>query len=430
MTPSTPTPTPPTPVTDVVVVGGSIAGCTVATLLGRAGLRVLVLESHRDMDTYKRLCTHFIQSSATPTIHRLGLDEPLAAAGAVPNDIDLHIEEGWIRHTSPRPGLPPHGYSVRRSVLDPLLRRRTAATPGVEVAMGARVRDLLREDGRVAGVRADVDGEPVEVRARLVVGADGRDSRTASLAGLPGRQQPNARFAYFAPYRGVGLAEPGVSRMWLRPSGEASYVFPNDDGVTVLATFQPKERLAGFRARPLEDSLRSVFSGLPGVPELAGAERVGDVIGTVDYPNVTRRRVTGPGVALVGDAALVGDPLWGVGCGWAFQTGEWLADAVAPELLDGQVPVRGLAAYDREHRRRLLPHQRILVDLSSGRPLNRFERLVFGGAVHDERVARTVGAFGTRNAPPTVLFSPVLLARAARARRGARRPVPAGVRAS
>ncbi|MGY1734242.1 NAD(P)/FAD-dependent oxidoreductase [Geodermatophilus sp. SYSU D01045] len=414
---------------DVVVVGGSIAGCTVATLLGRAGLRVVVLEAHRDPAAHKRLCTHFIQSSALPTMRRLGLDEPLEAAGAVHNDTDLWTEAGWIRHPSPRPDLPPHGYNVRRQALDPLLRSRTAGTPGVEVRHGVRLRDLLREDGRVVGVRADAGGEPLEIRARLVVGADGRGSRTASLAGLPGREAPNARFAYFAPYRDVGLPEPGVSRIWFLPSGEASYVFPNDDGVTVIATFMPKERLPEFRSRPLEDSLRASFTGLPEAPDLAGAERVGDVVGMVDYPNVTRRRVTGPGVALVGDAALVGDPVWGVGCGWAFQTGEWLADAVAPELLDGRVPVRGLAAYGRRHRRRLLPHQRILVDLSSGRPFNRFERLVFGGAVHDERVARTVAAFATRNAPPTVLFSPVLLARAARARRSAgRTAVAAGAR--
>jgi flavin-dependent dehydrogenase len=412
------------PDVDVAVVGGSIAGCTVATLLGRAGLRVVVLEAHRDPGTYKRLCTHYLQSSALPTIRRLGLQEPLEAAGAVHNDGDLWHEAGWIRHTSPWPGLPPHGYNVRRSVLDPLLRRRAAATPGVEVRYGARVRELLREDGRVAGVRADVDGGTEEVRARLVVGADGAASRVATLAGLPGRRQSNGRFGYFAQYRGVGQSHPGISQMWLTPDGQASYAFPNEDGVTVVVTMLPRPRLAEFRSRPLEDSLRASFTGLSEEPDLAGAERVSDVIGTVDHPSVTRRHVVGPGVALTGDAALVADPLWGVGCGWALQSGEWLADAVAPELLDGRVPERGLAAYDREHRRRLLPHQRVLTDFSTGRPFNGLERLVFGGAVHDERVARTFWSLGTRNAPPTVLFSPVLLTRAARARRAADRPAP------
>ena len=68
---------------DVAVVGASIAGCTVATLLGRAGARVALLERRPDAASYKTMCTHFIQPSATPTIERLGLAERIAAAGGI-----------------------------------------------------------------------------------------------------------------------------------------------------------------------------------------------------------------------------------------------------------------------------------------------------------------------------------------------------------
>ena len=57
------------------------------------------------------------------------------------------------------------------------------------------------------------------------------------------------------------------------------------------------------------------------------------MLGKLDLPN-ERRPATGDGVALVGDAALAADPLWGVGCGWAFQSGEWLAEEVGPALGD------------------------------------------------------------------------------------------------
>ena len=99
----------------------------------------------------------------------------------------------------------------------------------------------------------------------------------------------------------------------------------------MLAAFHSKDGLADFK-RDREAALLSSFASLPGV-DLSRAERVTDVIGTTDYPSITRRRMVRPGVALVGDAAMVGDPLWGTGCGWAFQSAEWLCDAIAAPLV-------------------------------------------------------------------------------------------------
>jgi flavin-dependent dehydrogenase len=55
-------------------------------------------------------------------------------------------------------------------------------------------------------------------------------------------------------------------------------------------------------------------------PDLTRTELVADVIGTIDCPLITRERIVTSGVALIGDAARVSDPLWGIGCGWAFRT--------------------------------------------------------------------------------------------------------------
>ncbi len=68
---------------DAVIVGASLAGCTTAILLGRAGARVALVEKKPDPDAFKRICSHFVQASALPTIERLGLLEPFMAAGAV-----------------------------------------------------------------------------------------------------------------------------------------------------------------------------------------------------------------------------------------------------------------------------------------------------------------------------------------------------------
>jgi flavin-dependent dehydrogenase len=116
---------------------------------------------------------------------------------------------------------------------------------------------------------------------------------------------------------------------------------------------------------------------------------------------------------------MVGDPLWGVGCGWALQTGSWLADAVGDAVKSGSTDAIDKAArrYARQHRRRLRPHQFLSTDYSTGRSFSALERLLFAGAVHDPRVADIFAAFGTRNSSPLTLMSPRTLALAARARR-------------
>ena len=95
-----------------------------------------------------------------------------------------------------------------------------------------------------------------------------------------------------------------------------------------------KEHLPEFRQDP-EAALLKMMLNLADGPDLTRAERVSNVIGTTDYPFITRKHIVAPGVALIGDAAMVGDPLWGTGCGWAIQTAEWLCDAVAMALRDG-----------------------------------------------------------------------------------------------
>src|SRR5690242_7327701 len=114
---------------DAVVVGASVAGCTAARLFAKRGARRAPAGPRR----LQTVCTHYIQPSATPTIERLGLAALIEERGAVRNSIDFWTPYGgWIRH---RPGAP-HGYNVTRQVLDPLLRRMAAETPGVELLLG------------------------------------------------------------------------------------------------------------------------------------------------------------------------------------------------------------------------------------------------------------------------------------------------------
>jgi menaquinone-9 beta-reductase len=103
---------------DVAIIGASVAGCTAVRLFALGGSRVALIEARPAIDAYKTVCTHFIQSSATPTIEKLGLAPLFEARGGVRNSADFWTHEtGWIVTNDDAP----YGYSVTRRTLDPIL---------------------------------------------------------------------------------------------------------------------------------------------------------------------------------------------------------------------------------------------------------------------------------------------------------------------
>ncbi|MER5755221.1 NAD(P)/FAD-dependent oxidoreductase [Streptomyces sp. NPDC002088] len=394
---------------DVVISGAGLAGSAAAILLARRGVRVALLERRSDPEAYKVLCTHSLQASAYPVLDELGLIPALEKAGAVRNEARWYTRWGWIEpRAAPEGPELPYAYNIRRSTLDPLIRSHAAETPGVDLLPGHHVTGLVREAGRTFGVRASTPQGEREIRARLVVGADGKDSAVAKFAGVPARQYENARFGYLAHFRNLPL-HGGIGHTWfLEP--DMAYAFPNDDGVTAIAVLPDKKRLPDFR-EDLEGSFFEFVRALPEAPPIDSAERITKITGTVNYP-LHSRKPTAPGVALIGDAALTGDPLWGVGCGWALQSAQWLAEAVASAATGRGDLDRSLAVYARTHRRRLRGHQYLAADFAKARPFNPLERLMFSAAARDESVARHMHLFASRLIGPLRFLNPVALAKA------------------
>ncbi|HEY7891884.1 MAG TPA: NAD(P)/FAD-dependent oxidoreductase [Solirubrobacteraceae bacterium] len=399
---------------DVVIVGGSLAGCATAILLGRAGARVALLEKSPDADAFKRICSHYIQSSAIGTLERLGLLEPMMQAGAVRSRVRLWTRAGWVE--PPRVSIVPSGVNLRRSRLDPLIRELAASTAGVELMLGYSAQELLREDGRVCGVQAHgQDGETIQLHARLVVGADGRGSRMAKLAGVTRKTAPHGRIAYGGYYEGPQPQGAPASTLWIMDPDMVA-AFPTDSGYTFYAAMPTKDRLPEFRSDP-QAALERFVAGVPDAPPIAKSRLLQPVQGKVDMTNVLHRPIA-DGFALVGDAAGALDPLWGVGCGFALQSAEWLADSVAPALSGAEPLEDGLKRYRRHHARGLGGHTRTILDYATGRKMNMGERMLFSAASYDERTGRVFEAFGSRNIGPVrMLAQGVPLAMLATARR-------------
>jgi flavin-dependent dehydrogenase len=390
---------------DVAVVGASVAGCTAARLFAQGGATVALIERHKDPAAYKVTCTHAILPSANPTVERLGLAPALLERGALRTEFELWTRYGgWVR----LPDDAPDGWGVTRRTLDPLLRELTVNTEGVELFPGWTATRVLTDRKRPVGVEVeDRKHRTLKIRARLLVGADGRDSAVARLAGVPGRVLPHDRFFYFAYWRGVKPAEP-VARVWfLEPDGAAQ--FPNEDGITLLVAGYHRSRLAEVRA-DLEASYMRHLASLPDGPDLSEAERVSKLIGKLEMPNVIRPAAR-PGIAFVGDAALATDPAVGVGIGFAFQSAEWLVDETSGALGGGRQLDDALRRYRRKFLWRLGPHHLQIADLSTGRDFTPLERLAFRKAPTDPVLARALGEVLTRERSPFRMFDPRIAAR-------------------
>jgi menaquinone-9 beta-reductase len=380
---------------DVAIVGASIAGCCAAILFGRAGLKVALIERKADIASHKQVCTTFIQASALPTIERLGIAEEIERAGAVRNGAEFWTPWGWIRRTrdSETDRYASHGYSLKRSTLDPILKQAALRAPGVEIMLGGIVRDVRRQDGRVSGLAVTMPEGEVAVEASLVVAADGRMSSMADMIGAKTVRKPNNRFVVYAFYRNLPLATGDRSQFWaLDPDMAFAYPFPDKE--TMLCCFVSRERLQEWRA-DTERCLLDFFRDLPQGPDLSRAERVSDFSAMYKMDNI-RRPAAQQGMAFVGDAAIAADPMSGVGCGWAMQAAEWLVDATEDALRTGRGLDRALASYAATHRRRLWPHEYFISDNSTGRSMNALERMISIAAANDQRVANRLHLFTAR----------------------------------
>lgn len=388
---------------DVVVIGGSLAGCTTAMLLGRQGARVALVEKQPDPDAFKRMCSHFIQASAVPTLERLGLLGPIEAAGGVRSRFRAWTRWGLI---APPPARASYSVNLRREVLDPIVRKAAGDTPGVDLLLGRTATRLLRSgEGFSGAVVRDRDGGETELRARLVVGADGRDSKVAGMAEVGEKVLPHGRFAYGGYFEGpMPEGAPDATVWFADPQWGAA--FPTDSGLCFYAAMPTKARLPEFKRDP-ETALVNYLTDFPQAPPIRSARLVSDVIGKIEMPNRVRE-VTAPGLAMVGDAALATDPLFGVGCGWAFQSGEWLADAIAPAMADAEPLEKGLKRYRRSHAHHLRGHAFFIHDYATGRKLNPAERFLFSAAARDPEVAGRFDKFGTRQVGPARMFASTL----------------------
>jgi flavin-dependent dehydrogenase len=170
--------------------------------------------------------------------------------------------------------------------------------------------------------------------------------------------------------------------------------------------------------QPGPDYLVQHVKTLPGGPDLTDCEPVGRVVLSRNYPLIRRNPAPEPGLALVGDAAITGDPTPATGITWALRSARWLSQTTSPALVAHDDLAPALASYRRLHARisRELFFQRSGASKLSPNPV---QRLMFAAGTVDPEIAWRVSLVGSAVTPPTSLLRPAVLLRALRARRTA-----------
>lgn len=309
---------------DVVIVGGRIAGCAMAIHLARAGLSVAVVE--RDAVPTDTLSTHYVQDFSL--FEELGVLGGMLDSGAPPL-LSVRLDLDGVDLSTAHPGRP--RMCLRRLTLDALLWS-AARDAGATMLRRTSVVGVLRAGGRVTGVSLHAaDGSCRELRARLVVGADGRNSTVARLVGARRYDVvPNQRASYWRYYAGV----PMPSALHLTRMGrDLILAAPCDAGLTLVAAQPPLEDDRDWRMRATLETVASELIGpLRGI--LQHAAPVGETR-CVRRMDGFFREATGPGWVLVGDAGHFKDVVVGQGICDAVRQARDLARRVARGLQDG-----------------------------------------------------------------------------------------------
>lgn len=321
---------------DVVVVGAGPAGSSAAYHLATRGARVLLVD--KCAFPREKVCGDGIAPRAVRTLYRMGLQDNLEGRF---NKFHGFIFAGAGRSVvknpiPPTPRYPDHGYIIRRVDLDSILLEHARAN-GAEVWEECRVTAPLVEGGRVIGVKAVRGGEKLEVRAGVVVGADGAHSPLGRAMGL---------IVNDPLYLGVSVRQyfEGVSDIgdYLEVYPEAAispgsgWVFPVSETVANVGVGAMLYHIRRDGIN-LHRFMKTFINETPhAAPKLRGARPVSPVRGALLRVGLGGSRVECPGLVLVGDAASMTNPVSGEGITYALETGQMAADHILGSRMSGR----------------------------------------------------------------------------------------------
>jgi 2-polyprenyl-6-methoxyphenol hydroxylase-like FAD-dependent oxidoreductase len=332
------------------IAGGGPAGMMLGYLLARAGVQVLVLEKHADFLRDFRGDT--VHPSTLEIMHELGLLKEFLRRPHNEARLITGFVGGEAVPVADFSQLPTH---CRFAVLMPqwdflnFLEEKARIYPTFHLRMEAEVDGLIEEAGRVVGVTATTPQGPLEVRALLVVGADGRRSTVRARAGLPVED----------------LGAP-IDVLWMRlprrpgdpqqPLGRFDrgrvFVMLDRGDYWQCAYVIAKGGIDALRQRGLDAFRADITAIAPFMGDRAKELKDWNDIKLLTVVVDRLRQWWRPGLLCIGDSAHAMSPIGGVGINLAIQDAVATANLLSSPLARGEVTPADLA---RVQRRRMFP---------------------------------------------------------------------------
>jgi menaquinone-9 beta-reductase len=329
---------------DLVVVGGGPAGSAAAWRAASAGARVLLC----DKATFPRdkPCGDGLTPRAVASIAALGLENELKQFNRI-DKLRVHGAKRTLTFDWPASdAFPDYGYVVARTDLDEMLLRHAQDT-GAEVWEQTSATAPIVEDGVVRGVHVKANGSSREVRANVVIAADGASSRIARALGMVFEHRAPIGLAVRAHFDAKRPAadDPVIESYLELRDGEAllpgyGWIFPMGDhrinvGVGILSTYK------GWRDVNTAHLMDVFMRALPKeweLPDISSLRESGQLKGWRLPMGFGVRPPWRPGAIACGDAAGVVNPFNGEGISEAVESGVVGAE-VALTALDGRGPI-------------------------------------------------------------------------------------------
>ncbi|SHN87274.1 FAD-dependent oxidoreductase [Bradyrhizobium erythrophlei] len=317
--------------THCCIVGGGPAGMMLGYLLGRAGIETLVLEKHADF--FRDFRGDTVHPSTLQVMDELGLidgflkvpHQQLQKMDGKFGDQSIRVADlGRLHVKYPFIAMMPQWDFLN------FLRESGKRFASLQVMMNASATDLIWSGDRVVGVHADTPEGPVEIRAGLTVGCDGRHSVVRERARLDVEE--------------IGAP---MDVLWFRAGrrpNETENLFARIQTGKMLVTFDrgdywqcayviAKGQFDAVKARGL-DAFRSDIAGMAPVLDAGMSDvKTWDDVKLLTVAINRLKRWTRPGLLCIGDAAHAMSPIGGVGVNLAIQDAVATANLLAAKLV-------------------------------------------------------------------------------------------------
>jgi 2-polyprenyl-6-methoxyphenol hydroxylase-like FAD-dependent oxidoreductase len=369
-------------------------------LLARKGHRVLLVD--RASFPSDIMSTHLVHPPAVALLKAWGLLDRLITTGCPPIHTYAFDFGQFTLSGNPGDASARVAYCPRRTVLDKLLVDG-AVEAGAELREDFIVDELLTDGPRVTGIKGHTkQGEVIQERAEVVIGADGRNSLVADAVHA---EKYNERAPLMAPYYSYwsGLPMDGQFVTWIRPLCGFALAQTHDDLTMIVVGWQYKDFQKN--KHDIEGNYLATLGLVPEVMErLRTAKRETRLIGA-PTPNFFRKPF-GPGWALVGDAGYLKDPVTAQGIRDAFRDADSLAFALDQALSGKRSFDQAMKAYQRARDDSVLSMYDFTCQIASLEPPPPEMQQIFAACAGNQRAMDGFVRVNAGALSPAEFFSP------------------------